>query len=128
MRVMQKKMLAVDDDSGTREFYTSVFEDAGFIVRTAADATAAIITCEDFNPDILLLDWDMPGGGGRMVFEKICTLVGKKIPVLFVTGTPGKVAVDILASRVSVLKKPANIDTLLAHVSCLFESQLPGQN
>jgi len=118
---MEKKILAVDDDNGTREFYRLAFEDAGFTVRTAEDATTAILSCEDFDPDLLLLDWEMPGGGGKMVFVKICSLLGKKIPVLFVTGVPGKVDVDVLATKMAVLKKPANIESLLSHVNYLLD-------
>ena len=118
---MGKKILAVDDDNGTRDFYKSAFEENGFTVRTAEDATAAIILCEDFNPDIILLDWEMPGGGGKRVFEKICALLDKKIPVLFVTGMPGKVDVDVLSSKIAVLKKPVSVGLLLSHTARLLE-------
>ena len=67
---MIKKILAVDDDPGTREFYKLAFEEAGFTVETAGDATAAIIICGDFAPDMLLSEEDT-----------------RKIPVLVLTGS-----------------------------------------
>lgn len=118
---MPKKLLAVDDDPGTLQFYRDCFEDEDFIVKTAPDATAAIMLCGEFNPDILLLDWDMPGGGGRRVFEKVCGLLGKDIPVLFVTGAPDKVDVDAVSGKISILKKPANVATLLSHAQFLIK-------
>ncbi len=118
---MAKKILAVDDDPGAREFYKLVFEEAGFTVETAGDATAAIILCQDFAPDMLLLDWDMPGGGGKRVFEKICELLGKQIPVLFVTGSPSRVNVDLRSGRISVLRKPAGIEALLSQTDYLLK-------
>ncbi|MBU2573511.1 MAG: response regulator [Elusimicrobia bacterium] len=120
-KAMATKILTVDDDSGTRGFYKFVLESAGFIVETAVDAASAVTACEAFNPDMLLLDWDMPGGGGKVVMEKIWKLLDKKIPVLFITGLPDKVDVDLLAGRISVLTKPVNIDTLLTHVDCLLK-------
>ena len=117
---MATKILTVDDDPGTREFYRFVLEDAGYTVKTAADATAAIDMCEEFNPDLLLLDWDMPGGSGKVVYEQILRLLDRSVPVLFVTGSPEKVNVDLLSGRISILPKPANIDTLLSHVERLL--------
>ncbi|MBI4803126.1 MAG: response regulator transcription factor [Elusimicrobia bacterium] len=120
-KAMATKILIVDDDSGTLEFYRFVLEGAGFTVEAASDATTAMAACEAFNPDMLLLDWDMPGGGGKAVLNKIWTLLGKKIPALFITGMPEKVDVDLLAGRISVLTKPVNIDTLLSHVDSLLK-------
>jgi len=118
---MEKKILVADDDTGTREFYKAAFESEGFTVQSAPDATAAIIACEDFKPDMLLLDWDMPGGGGKMVFEKICGLLGKQIPVLFITGSPQLVDVDAQAGKIAVLKKPASAEAILANVAQLLK-------
>lgn len=116
----KKKILAVEDDPGTREFYRALLEEAGYVVKTAPDATAGIICCGEFLPDMLLLDWDMPGGGGGRVFEKICTLVGCRLPVLFITGFPGKVEINRLRAKIGVLKKPANIKTILSEVERLL--------
>ena len=90
-------------------------------METAGDATSAIIMCGDFAPDMLLLDWDMPGGGGKRVFEKVCELLGKKIPVLFVTGSPLRVNVDVFSGRISVLRKPAGIEALLSQADYLLK-------
>lgn len=116
-----KRILVMDDDLGTREFYRAAFEEAGFAVKAVPDPAVAILHCETFNPDLLLLDWDVPCGGGKRVFEEICVISGKKLPVLFVTGFPGKVEVDILATRVTVLKKPVGVEKLLAHAAYLLE-------
>lgn len=117
---MVKKILAVDDARGTQNFYRAVLEDAGFSVETAADVTAAIMLCEEFKPDLLVLDWEMPGGGGKMVFDKVCGLLGGRISVLFVTGAPGRVSVDTLISKEAVLKKPASVEALLSHIESLL--------
>ncbi|MDO8805797.1 MAG: response regulator [Elusimicrobiota bacterium] len=118
---MAKKLLAVDDDPGTLDFYQIVFEKAGFTVEVAADATSAIMLCVDFKPDIMLLDWEIPGGGGRMVFEKICGLLAKDIPVLFVTGCPEKVDAAIFTGTVAVLQKPVAIEKLVLQVNSLLK-------
>ncbi|MDO8803635.1 MAG: response regulator [Elusimicrobiota bacterium] len=117
---MATKILTVDDDPGTRDFYEFVLKDAGYTVQTAGDVETAIAECEAFNPDLLLLDWEMPGGGGKAVMIRIWQLLDRKVPVLFVTGTPENVNVDLLSGRISILPKPANIDTLLSYVDRLL--------
>ena len=120
--MLKQRILAVDDDPGTREFYAALLEDGGFEYRVVGDATAAIMASEEFRPDLLLLDWDMPGGGGAMVFEKLCTLLGRRVPVLFITGVPEKVDAGKLKSNVKVLRKPADVDTILRTVKLLLMS------
>ena len=117
---MPTKILTVDDDPGTRDFYRMILEDAGYVIEAAADAAAAINMCEAFNPDLLVLDWDMPEGGGKMVLDKVWKLLGRKVPVLFITGSQENVDVDMFSGRISVLPKPANIDTLLSYVDRLL--------
>lgn len=115
------RILAVDDDEKMRELYTAALGGEGLEVRTAADATGAIMVCEDFKPDLLLLDWDMPGGGGRWVFEKIRELLGNPIPVLFVTGQPGAISVDLNTPRVRVLTKPVPVAELISFTRDLLK-------
>ena len=111
---MAKKILLVDDDAGTLDFYKIVFEKAGFDVKGAADATAAIMLCVDFNPDIMLLDWEIPGGGGKMVFDKICGGTPE-------TSATEKVDVDISAGTTVVLKKPVAMEKLILQVNTLLK-------
>jgi len=118
---MSKKILAIDDEHEILDFYRIVFEKEGYTVRVAADATSAIMLCVDFKPDLMVLDWEIPGGGGKMVFEKICGLLAKDIPVLFVTGCPEKIGADILAGRTAVLKKPVTTEDLLARAAGLMK-------
>ncbi|MBU2572558.1 MAG: response regulator [Elusimicrobia bacterium] len=114
------RILAADDDSGAREFYRICLEDAGFTVETVEDATAAIIKCLDFMPDLLLLDADMGGGGGEKVFEKIRGLLGKDIPVIFVTGLPERVKSFASKKNVLILQKPVSVDVLVREVNRLL--------
>lgn len=118
---MAKKILVVDDEPGTLEFYKVLFQDEGFDVKAAADATTAIILCVDFKPDLILLDWDIPGGGGERVFEKVRESQGADVPVLFVTGYPEKIVAEKLAGATAVLKKPVTTEDLLARTALLLK-------
>ena len=109
------KILAADDDHGMQEFYKGLFVDAGFEVETAADGASAMEKCLDFKPDLLVLDVDMPAGGGERVFNLTRLILQLGVPVIFVTGLPERVQLTALAHQVvSIFQKPVNAGALLA--------------
>ena len=60
------RLLIADDDEGTRLMLTAIaHRDTGLdLVGAAADASEAIQLATHRRPDVVLLDFDMPGGGG----------------------------------------------------------------
>jgi diguanylate cyclase (GGDEF)-like protein len=60
------RLLIADDDPGSRLFLSALLgrEDAFELVGEAEDATQAIELAARRRPDVVLLDFDMPGGGG----------------------------------------------------------------
>ena len=117
-----KKILAADDDPVTTELYKHIFEKAGYEIKIIGDASGAIICCEEFKPDLLILDWEMPAGGGSRVFEKICGLLGKRLPVIFITGFPEKVKVERTGNKVVILEKPPGVKAMLNEVAKLLKA------
>ncbi len=61
---MSKKILIVDDEQAIREMVSFTLNRAGFEVLEAADAQEAQIVVADQRPDLVLLDWMMPGVSG----------------------------------------------------------------
>ena len=53
-------VLIVDDEDGIRDFLRSAFEAEGYTVLAAADGLAALMLCEHFRPNAILLDLMMP--------------------------------------------------------------------
>jgi DNA-binding response OmpR family regulator len=53
-------ILIVDDEDGIRDFLRSAFEAEGYTVLAAADGEAALMLCEHYLPDAILLDLMMP--------------------------------------------------------------------
>ncbi len=112
-----KRILAVDDDNAMTEYYKDLFEEAGYQVRTAADATAAVMELREFKPDLLILDAEMPAGGGERVYEITRVLLENGFPILFVTGMPARVEKLARNFNVGIMQKPVKSEELLAVVS-----------
>lgn len=115
------KILAVDDDLSILEIYKEIFVKAGFEVRTAEDAVAAVTLYQQFQPDLLVLDVDMPAGGGQKVFDRLRNLFQTATPIIFSTGLPESVQHLAKLGNVAVLKKPVNPEVLIAETRRLLK-------
>jgi CheY-like chemotaxis protein len=80
-----EKILIVDDDADVRRFVAGLLSELGYEVREAEHRDAAINTLAVFNPDLLILDFAMPGKKGA---ETAIDLRAKcpDVPILFVSG------------------------------------------
>lgn len=115
------RILAVEDDPETRRYYTALLSEEGYDVAVAEDATGGVIQFRASRPDLVILDVEMPGGGGEKVFEIVREIMESGVPVLFVTGLPEKVGK--LKSRyrmVRVLAKPVVSSELIACVAAML--------
>jgi two-component system response regulator VicR len=107
------KILAVDDDLCILELYKEIFTKAGFAIETAEDSSSAMVKFQAFKPDLLVLDVDMPAGGGQKVFDRMRNLLQASTPIIFSTGSPESVANLAVNLNVAILKKPVNPELLI---------------
>lgn len=115
------KVLAVDDDLCILELYKEIFTNAGFEIQTAEDAIAAVTRFQAFKPALLILDVDMPAGGGQKVFDRMRNLFQDATPIIFSTGMPEAVETLARSHNVMVLKKPVNPGELIAAAKKLLK-------
>ncbi|OGS12075.1 MAG: hypothetical protein A2234_07205 [Elusimicrobia bacterium RIFOXYA2_FULL_58_8] len=115
------KILVVDDDLSVLELYGEILSKAGFEVQTAEDAMGAITKFQEFHPALVILDVDMPAGGGRKVFERLRIQLAAPAPIIFSTGSPESVADLEKNLNVTILKKPLTPELLLGAVKKLLK-------
>jgi two-component system phosphate regulon response regulator PhoB len=83
---MSPSILVVEDEPAIQELLRLNLEDAGFTVHTVADAESAQAQIRNALPDLILLDWMLPGQSG-LAFARI--LRGdartRELPIIMVT-------------------------------------------
>ena len=84
-------VMVVDDSVTVRKVTTRLLERNGFDVITAKDGVDAIALLQDYKPDVMLLDIEMP----RMDGFEVATLVRhderlKDIPIIMITSRTGQ--------------------------------------
>ena len=116
---MKSKLLLVDDDTDICAFYLSVLR-GEYEVRLAHDADAAYSLLNKFDPDIVVLDVDLPGQNGLDVCRKIRGFTKDKpyVSIIFLTGNSS--THDILKGLEiggdDYLAKPCSIPELKARI------------
>ncbi len=113
---MKEKILIVDDEKGVVEMLKSYFEMRSFQVYTAYNGESALKQAAQ-NPDIVLLDINMPDLDGLTVCERIRDHIS--CPILFLTArveTADKIR-GFQAGGDDYIVKPFDIDELGARVS-----------
>ena len=83
-----KDILIVDDEEMMGLVLSGVFEDSGYIVRTATTGEEALRMLSERLPNVLLMDIIMPGLSGLDVLRRIKS-VDDGIPVILMTAMAG---------------------------------------
>ena len=84
---MSKRVLVVDDEPSNRELLIAILEAEGLEVRVAEDGTSGMAQVTAFNPDLILLDINMPGPSGLDVCCKLKSDPDTRlVPIVLVTG------------------------------------------
>jgi PAS domain S-box-containing protein len=104
-------VLVIDDDPDVRGFIVETLEEQGYEVRQASDGRTALAELERSRPDLVILDFIMPGMSGAEVASRIRAEVPGQ-PILFVSGYSETEAVKRTAPDVPLLTKPFRADAL----------------
>ncbi len=121
----EQRILLVDDDPGLQEMVTLFLQANDYTVQSAITGKESIASIIDFDPDMLILDVNLPDMTGFEVLQEIRQFSG--VPVLMVTGRDHKD--DIIAGLDSgaddYLTKPFEPDILLARMRALLRRVPP---
>lgn len=80
------KIAIIEDDPTINQMYRMKFEAEGFEVELANNGKRGVAMVETFNPDIILLDMQMPEMDGPTALAEIRKQPwGKTIPVIILT-------------------------------------------
>ena len=96
------RVLVVDDESVLAELLGSALRHQGWETQTAANGWEALDKADTFDPDVVVLDIQMPGLDGMETLERLRKRK-PHLPVLFLT------ARDAVADRVAGLQMTTSL-------------------
>jgi CheY-like chemotaxis protein len=118
------RILVVDDDDPTREFFAFLLGLHGAIVTTVASASEAIAKIGVFRPDVLLSDIGMPDMDGYMLLRQVRALPaeqGGTVPAIALTAYAGEIDYQqaMAAGFQRHIAKPIEPEALIRAISDL---------
>jgi CheY-like chemotaxis protein len=106
-------VLLVDDDNDLRSMLAGALANLGYEVEEAVDGSTALRRLEESRPDVMVVDFAMPGLNGAEVAKQARTK-WPGLPVVLASGYADTAAIEqAIGKDAKVLRKPFRIDELL---------------
>ena len=121
------RVLIVDDDVDTCVMLTYALEQFGAVSKTSTSVSEAFISMNDWKPDVLLTDINMPGEDGYTLISRIRSLTpekGANIPAIALTAMarPEDSEQALSAGFQIHLAKPVNVEELAGAIANLTKN------
>ena len=119
------KVLAVDDDELIQCTMQALLEIMGHEAVLASNGEEALAKIEaGFQPDVVILDMNMPGMGGTATLQRLRAL-NPTVPVLLATGRVDQIATHVAATQpyVFLLSKPFSMQELRQKLETLRQAE-----
>jgi two-component system phosphate regulon response regulator PhoB len=122
------RVLVVEDEAAIAELIALNLRHSGFDVVVASDGEAAQVEIDRVLPDLVLLDWMMPGASGLSLAKRWRSQQRTRdLPVIMLTARaeePDKVA-GLDAGADDYLTKPFSTQELMARVRAVLRRKAP---
>ncbi|MEP3210585.1 MAG: response regulator [Maribacter sp.] len=118
------KILTIDDQTLILLSVEKRLQEMGYIVKTAASGKEGIATFNTFQPDLVLVDINMPDMDGLEVVKQIRRIEEKKTPILVMSGNTNE---DVIMQGFDLgvddyMKKPVSLNEMVARIKRLIGS------
>ncbi len=127
----QPNVLVVDDEAAIRDMIQFALEKAGMEVQTASDAHEALVRISESRPDIILMDWMMPGVSGLDLTRRLRKdAFTEDIPIIMLTAkvTEDDRVAGLEAGTDDYVIKPFSPRELLARIRAVMRRSNPADD
>jgi len=128
--VPEAKLLIVEDDERLRSSLQEYFEREGFDVAVAEDGGSALATLDQVNPDLIILDVQLPHVDGLEVCQTVRQWVGHSTGIIMISGIKKEMVDRVVGLEVGAdvyMTKPFETRELLAQARALLR-RIKAQN
>lgn len=125
---IQPSILVVEDDPAIVTMLEFNLKKAGYHVWTTEDGEEALLLVEENKPDLVLIDWMLPGLTGIQVCNQLRKMEAtKKIPIIMISarGEEGDRIEGLERGADDYLVKPFSPRELIARINAVFRRIRP---
>jgi signal transduction histidine kinase len=117
-----ERILVVDDDQDVRALMVTFLSEIGYLVHEAENGDAALAMQGAVNPQLMVIDFAMPGNNGAEVV-KAARVAQPTLPILFVSGYADTSALESAVGSAPFLRKPFRPAELAAAVRAAIDDK-----
>lgn len=121
------KILIIDDDHEIVTLLLEVLKNDGYEADSAGEPVEGMSKARAFNPDLIILDYHMPGSTGAHLFESLRrNQASRQTPILFMSGeaSPEEILKEISDSEGSrFLAKPLHLEDFRKAIREMLEKK-----
>ncbi len=117
---MKERILIIEDDEAILKVLRRSLAYEGYIVDTALDGESGLTTARDRKPDLVILDWMLPGIDGLEVCQRLRAAGSMPILMLTAKDTTQDRVQGLDAGADDYMVKPFELDELNARVRALL--------
>lgn len=128
---MSRSILLIEDEAPIRDMLSIVLEQAGFTVTEAADFDEGLAKVVEPFPDLILLDWMLPGGSGVQLAKRLKEQeYARDIPIIMLTarGEEEDKIRGLEAGADDYITKPFSPKELIARIKAVMRRVAPTSN
>ena len=117
-----KTVFIVEDDEAIGDLLVQAIEqETSYHAVLASDGFQALKMLRTVKPDLILLDYSLPGMNGLELYDTIHTVKAlKHLPVLIVSAETARIQKEIKTRQLPQLQKPFDLANLLQAIERLF--------
>jgi CheY-like chemotaxis protein len=118
-----KRVLMVDDNAASRELIRTVLQESGYAVSEASDGCEAVQVALQVQPDLIILDLQMPtldGFGALELIRRDARFTDLPIVALTANAMQGDREKALSAGFTSYISKPVQLSFLRAELARLL--------
>jgi len=119
---MKFKILIIDDERSIRDIFTLLLQEKGYLTESASNGQDGLDKIRRFQPDVLLLDMNLPDMSGMEVLSRLQE-GGAKCQIIIITAY-GTIKSAVEATKLGAyayLEKPVDNEELLLMISRALE-------
>lgn len=117
-------VLIIDDDQVVTQQLVSLLRAAGYPAKSALDPVQGFMVAQRERPGLILLDINLPAGGGVRLLERLRkTTTTQLIPVVVITASEDPALEGEVRTKgaAGFIRKPVDSERLLASLSAALQ-------
>ena len=128
MNWMKAKILVVEDEPSIRNIVGTYLENDGYFVEAVVDGQSALVKAREWEPDLVILDLNLPGMDGLEVAKRLLTDSDVYILILSARNEEGDRVTGLRIGADDYLTKPFSPRELVARVEAILRRRRDGRS